>query len=119
MTSNRWLQIALFGSIVVVITRPFGGYMGRVFAGERVFLSPLLRPVKRLVYLGCGVEETEEQSWRTKCGVDGVLPVAGFVTLYALQRLSGIYRSTRSGIPARYNRSATAIIDGTADNSAK
>jgi hypothetical protein len=30
MTSNRWLQIALFGSIVVVITRPFGGYMTRV-----------------------------------------------------------------------------------------
>jgi K+-transporting ATPase A subunit len=32
MTSNGWLQIALFGVIVIVITRPFGGYMTRVFA---------------------------------------------------------------------------------------
>jgi K+-transporting ATPase ATPase A chain len=42
MTSNGWLQIALFGVIVIVITRPFGGYMTRVFASERTFLSPLL-----------------------------------------------------------------------------
>jgi K+-transporting ATPase ATPase A chain len=47
MTSNGWLQIALFGVIVIVITRPFGGYMTRVFAGERTPLRPLLRPVER------------------------------------------------------------------------
>jgi potassium-transporting ATPase potassium-binding subunit len=87
MTSNGWLQIALFGSIVVGITRPFGGYMTRVFAGERTFLSPLLRPVERLVYWGCGVEETEEQSWRTYAVSMVFLSAAGFVTLYALQRL--------------------------------
>ncbi|HWZ68940.1 MAG TPA: potassium-transporting ATPase subunit KdpA, partial [Stellaceae bacterium] len=62
MTSNGWLQIGLFSLIVVLITRPFGGYMTRVFAGERTFLSPLLRPVERLVYWCCGVDETEEQS---------------------------------------------------------
>ena len=42
MTTNGWLQILLFGVIVVAITRPFGAYMTRVFAGERTFLSPLL-----------------------------------------------------------------------------
>src|SRR6201987_3209210 len=61
MTSNGWLQISLFGVIVIAITRPFGGYMTRVFAGERTFLSPVLRPVERLVYWCCGVDETEEQ----------------------------------------------------------
>jgi K+-transporting ATPase ATPase A chain len=63
MTSNGWLQIALFGVIVIAITRPFGGYMIRVFAGERTFLSPVLRPVERFAYWCCGVGETEEQSW--------------------------------------------------------
>jgi K+-transporting ATPase A subunit len=47
MTSNGWLQIALFSVIVIVITRPFGGYITRVFAGERTPLRPLLRPVER------------------------------------------------------------------------
>jgi K+-transporting ATPase ATPase A chain len=87
MTSNGWLQIALFGAIVIAITKPFGGYMNRVFAGERTFLSPLLRPVERFVYWCCGVEETKEQSWRIYAVSMLVFSVTGFVTLYALQRL--------------------------------
>src|SRR6516165_9064989 len=87
MTSNGWLQIALFGVIVIAITRPFGGYMTRVFAGERTFLSAVLRPLERLVYRCCGVDETEEQSWRTYAVSMLFFGVAGFVTLYALERL--------------------------------
>ena len=64
MTSNGWLQIAVFGVIVVAITRPLGGYMTRVFAGEWTPLHPLLRPVERFVYWCSGVDETGEQSWR-------------------------------------------------------
>jgi K+-transporting ATPase ATPase A chain len=87
MTSNGWLQIALFGVIVIVITRLFGGYMTRVFAGEWTPLSPLLRPVERFVYWCCGVDEAEEQPWRTYAVSMLFFGVAGFVTLYALQRL--------------------------------
>jgi potassium-transporting ATPase potassium-binding subunit len=87
MTSNGWLQIALFALIVIAITRPLGGYMTRVFAGERTFLSPVLRPLERLVYWCCGVDETQEQSWRTYAVSMVFFGVAGFVTLYALQRL--------------------------------
>ena len=49
MTAAGWLQIALFGATVIAITRPFGWYMTRVFAGERTLLSPFLRPVERAV----------------------------------------------------------------------
>ena len=87
MTSNGWLQIGLFSLIVVLITRPFGGYMTRVFAGERTFLSPLLRPVERLVYWCCGVDETEEQSWLIYAVSMLFFGLAGFVALYVLQRL--------------------------------
>jgi K+-transporting ATPase ATPase A chain len=87
MTSNGWLQIALFGLIVIAITRPFGGYMTRVFAGEWTPLSPLLRPVERFTYWCCGVDETEEQHWLTYAVAVLFFSVAGFVTLYALQRL--------------------------------
>jgi K+-transporting ATPase ATPase A chain len=87
MTSNGWLQIALFALIVIAITRPFGGYMTRVFAGERTFFSPVLRPLERFVYWVCGVDETEEQSWRTYAVSMLLFGVAGFVTLYAVQRL--------------------------------
>src|SRR6266478_2125584 len=87
MTITGWLQIALFGVIVILITRPFGGYMTRVFAGERTFLSPLLRPVERAVYWCCGVDESEEQHWLTYAVAMLLFSIVGFVTLYALQRL--------------------------------
>src|SRR6202035_3418826 len=87
MTITGWLQIALFGVIVILITRPFGGYMTRVFAGERTFLSPVLRPVERAIYWCCGVDEKEEQHWLIYAVAMLLFSVVGFLTLYALQRL--------------------------------
>src|SRR5271154_6642918 len=61
--------------------------MTRVFAGERTLLSPVLRPVERAVSWCCGVDEKEEQHWLTYAVAIMLFSVAGFVTLYALQRL--------------------------------
>jgi K+-transporting ATPase ATPase A chain len=87
LTIIGWVQIALFGLVVTLITRPFGGYMTHVFAGERTFLSPVLRPVERAVYWCCGVDEKEEQHWLSYAVAMLLFSVAGFVSLYALQRL--------------------------------
>jgi len=38
MTANGWIQIAIYSLIVIAITKPLGGYMTRVFNGERTFL---------------------------------------------------------------------------------
>ncbi len=87
MTANGWVQIALFSAIVIAVARPFGGYMTRVFAGERTLLWPVLRPVERAVYWCCGVDESEEQHWLTYAVAMLLFSVVGFVTLYAVQRL--------------------------------
>jgi K+-transporting ATPase ATPase A chain len=87
MTINGWIQIAVFGAIVILLTRPLGGYMTRVFTGERTFLSPVLRPVERAIYWCCGVNEKEEQHWLTYAVGVLFFSVAGFLSLYALQRL--------------------------------
>ncbi len=87
MTISGWIQIALFSVIIILVTRPLGGYMTRVFSGERTFLSPILRPVERAVYWCCGVDEKEEQHWITYAVALLFFSIAGFVSLYALQRL--------------------------------
>jgi K+-transporting ATPase ATPase A chain len=61
--------------------------MTRVFVGEWAPLSPLLRPVERLVYRCCGVEESEEQSWPLYAISMMLFGATGFVTLYLWQRL--------------------------------
>jgi potassium-transporting ATPase potassium-binding subunit len=89
MTFNGWLQIALFAIVVILITRPLGGWMNRVLAGERTFLHPILGPVERLFYRIAGVDPAVEQHW-TIYGIAMLLfSLAGFLVLYALQRLQG------------------------------
>ncbi len=87
MTFNGWLQIALFGVLVILITKPYGGYITRVIAGERTLLSPVLRPIERGVYAICGVDENEEQHWVTYAIAMLSFTFVGFVVLYGLQRL--------------------------------
>ena len=50
MTLIGWIQILLYCAIVVALAPPLGGYMTRVFNGERTFLSPVLRPVEAALY---------------------------------------------------------------------
>ena len=64
MTAIGWIQILLYCAIIVAITPVLGGYMTRVFNGERTFLSPVLRPVEAVLYGIGGVDENTEQSWR-------------------------------------------------------
>src|SRR6516225_9101615 len=99
MTIDGWVQIALFSAIVILITRPFGGYMTRVFNGERTFLSPFLRPVECAVYWCCGIDKTEEQSWRTYAVAMLFFSIAGFVALYALLRLQSSLPFNPQGQP--------------------
>jgi len=90
MTANGWIQIALFSVIVTLLVKPFGGYMTRVFAGERTVLSPVLVPIERGIYWLCGVDEKQEQHWVTYAVAMLFFTMAGFVTLYALQRLQAV-----------------------------
>src|SRR5215469_6670404 len=90
MTFNGWLQIALFAVLVVLITRPIGGYMTRVFAGERTPLRPVLRPIEIGIYRLCGVNEEEEQHWVGYAVAMLAFSFAGFVIMYAIQRLQNV-----------------------------
>ncbi|HTH99224.1 MAG TPA: potassium-transporting ATPase subunit KdpA [Stellaceae bacterium] len=63
MTFNGIIQIAVFCAIVIALTRPVGGFLKRVFAGERTWLSPVLRPVESVLYRLAGVEAEAEQTW--------------------------------------------------------
>ena len=90
MTFNGWLQIAIFAGLVILITKPFGGYMTRVFAGERTPLSLMLHPVEAGIYKLCGVNEREEQHWLSYAIAMLSFSFAGFVVMYALQRLQSV-----------------------------
>jgi K+-transporting ATPase ATPase A chain len=100
MTANGWVQIVLYSIIVIALTRPLGGYMTRVFNGERTILFPLLRPLERAVYAVCRVSEREEQHWTVYAVAMLAFSFAGFVTLYLLQRFQNVLPFNPQGLPA-------------------
>jgi K+-transporting ATPase ATPase A chain len=63
MTANGWFQIAFFLAAILLVTKPLGIFITRVFAREKTFLDPVLRPVERLVYRMTGVDEQHEMPW--------------------------------------------------------
>jgi K+-transporting ATPase ATPase A chain len=90
MTLEGWVQIALFAAVIVLIARPLGGYMTRVFNGDRTLLSPVLRPIERVLYKASGIDEKQEQSWVTYAVAMLLFSIAGFIALYGLQRLQDV-----------------------------
>ncbi len=100
MTFDGWIQIALYCVVITLIVRPLGGYMTRVFAGERTFLSPVLRPVERGFYRLGGVDERTEQNWLTYAVAMLLFNLAGFLGLYALMRFQALLPFNPADQPA-------------------
>jgi len=90
MTFNGWLQIAIYAVLVILITKPFGGYMTRVFNGERTPLHLVFRLIEVGIYKLCGVREDEEQHWVSYAVAMLAFSFAGFVIMYAIQRLQNV-----------------------------
>src|ERR1700724_2061832 len=90
MTAIGWLQIILYCVIIVALVKPLGGYMTRVFNGERTFLSPVLRPVEAGLYWIGGVDERREQHWLTYAVAMLLFHVGGFLIIYGLMRLQAL-----------------------------
>jgi len=90
MTVIGWIQILLYCAIIVALVKPLGGYMTRVFNGERTFLSLILRPVEAVIYGLAGVNEKREQHWVTYTVAMLFFHVGGFLILYVLMRTQAL-----------------------------
>ena len=82
VTLNSVLQVLLFLVIVLLLTKPLGLYMYKIFNGERTWLSPVFVPVERFFYRLCGVNPEEEQKWTGYMISVLIFSVVGMLLLY-------------------------------------
>ena len=87
MTSNGLFQIGLYVVVLLLLVKPMGAFMARVFEGERTFLHPVLRPLERLIYRICGIEESAEQSWKRYAGGVLVFSAVSLLLTYLWMRV--------------------------------
>ena len=90
MTLVGWLQIATVLVLVLAAAVPLSAFVNQVMGGKRTFMSPALVPVETAFYRLAGVNPAREQGWLAYAMAMLAFSIAGFVSLYALQRLQGL-----------------------------
>jgi len=98
MTLNGWIQILLFLGAVALVTVPLGRFMTAVFARERTWLDPVLRPIERLVYRLTRVDTTHEMHWTEYGTAMLAFSLVSMLVLYGLQRLQGVLPFNPQGL---------------------
>jgi potassium-transporting ATPase potassium-binding subunit len=90
MTANGWFQILLFFAVLLAVTKPLGVFMTRVFSKEKTFLDPALRPIERLIYRCCGIDESREMEWKEYAIAMLLFSVVSMLILYLIERVQGL-----------------------------
>ena len=87
MSLNGWLQILVFIAAVLLLAKPMGSYMTRVFKRRRTFLDPILAPCERVLYRLTGVQPDHEMRWTEYTFATLVFSAATLVLTYVVERL--------------------------------
>jgi len=100
MTINGVLQICVYLLVLILLVKPLGGYMSRVYEGKGTMLDRFLRPVERLIYRAAGIDPEQEMSWKTYTAAVLVFNLLGILFLYILLRIQNILPLNPQGLAA-------------------
>jgi K+-transporting ATPase ATPase A chain len=87
MSLNGWLQISLFIALILLLAKPMGSYMARVFERRRTWLDPVLLPVERLLYRCTRVDPSEEMRWTQYAVAMLCFSAATLLLTYIVERM--------------------------------
>jgi K+-transporting ATPase ATPase A chain len=90
MNTMSWLQFPLYFIILLLLVKPLGLYMAKVYLGERTFLSPVIAPVEKFVFRLAGVKSDDEMTWQTYAMAVLAFSMLGFLLLYLLLRVQHV-----------------------------
>ncbi len=100
MNTYDWLQTLFFFAVLLLLIKPVGTFMAKVYQGERTFLSPILGPSENLLYRLGGVKKDEEMGWQRYTVAMLLFNLACFVALFVLLLTQHLLPLNPQGIPA-------------------
>ncbi len=90
MPTQDLTQIGLYIVLLLLVAKPVGVYLERVFSGQRTVLSRVVDPLERLTYRVVGVDPDGEMSWVIYTGSLLAFSMVCFVVLFLILRLQGV-----------------------------
>jgi K+-transporting ATPase ATPase A chain len=85
-----WLQFPFYIVVLLILIKPLGLYMARVYQGERSFLSPVILPVEKFIFKLAGVKPDDEMTWKIYALSVLLFNLVGFFFLYILLRIQHV-----------------------------
>ncbi|HET9570698.1 MAG TPA: potassium-transporting ATPase subunit KdpA [Bacteroidales bacterium] len=79
------LQVLLYLALILLFVPLLGGYMKKVFLGEKHLMKPVLGWLERLTYRFSGVDAQEETNWKTYLFQILAFNLIGFTFVFLLQ----------------------------------
>ena len=80
-----WVQLILFFVVLAALIVPVGGFIAKVYTGERTFISPILNPVERWILSVSGVNSSDEMDWKMFAVAMMVFSLIGIAAVFLLQ----------------------------------
>jgi K+-transporting ATPase ATPase A chain len=88
MTGSGLLQITLYMAALLLLAKPLGAYMARVYQGKHLpLLDAVLGPVERLLYRLARIQPGDEMSWKKYAVAVLAFSLLSTVVVYSLQRV--------------------------------
>ncbi|MHB1412216.1 MAG: potassium-transporting ATPase subunit KdpA, partial [Thermoleophilia bacterium] len=93
------IETAVLLAALLLLVKPLGAYMARVYQGEKNLLSPVLRPLERLVYRFAGIDEEKESGWKQYAFAFLLFNAMGIAFLFLVLVFQGVLPLNPQGLP--------------------
>jgi K+-transporting ATPase ATPase A chain len=100
MTINGIAQFLVYFTAILLVTKPLGIFITKVFRNERTFLTPVLGPIERLIYRICRINPEQEMKWTVYSAAMLMFSIVSMIVLYGILRMQQMLPLNPAGMGA-------------------
>jgi len=100
MSLNDYIQMGFYLLVLLLLVKPLGSYMARIYEGSPAGLNVWFVPIERWIYRLCGVKSEEGMTWKTYAWALMLFNILGILVVYAIQRLQAHLPLNPMAMPA-------------------
>lgn len=100
MNWNNGIQVILYLVVLLLLVKPLGIFMARIYEGKPICLNIWFAPVEKWIYRISGVRPEKNMSWKEYAVAMMLFNILGLITVFLLQRLQSHLPLNPAHLPA-------------------
>ena len=100
MNWNNFIQAIIYLTALVLLVKPLGIYMARIYEGKPAGLNVWFGWLEKLIYRICGTNPEQGMSWKAYAVSMMLFNIIGIVIVYAFQRFQAHLPLNPMSMPA-------------------